>query len=109
MTLEDFNAFRESCYQRGFTHVLVGSDRTPLDLADWHPYGAFGGSNPSIEKHIKGFTWITSDAATDGQIADNAGQVILSGVWTFVREDQDDVLAEQHSNYNRMIGESLKR
>jgi hypothetical protein len=111
VTREEFDLFIESAYQRGLTHVLVGAERKPLPLSEWTPYGAFG-SNPNMEQHIGGFQWLGKDQATD--FPPNGAPVSkfdARGLWTFVRviDENEDLLEEQERNYNRMIGESLRR
>lgn len=85
MTREDFNAFLDDARARGFTHVISHAGPEPLE--DWHPYGAFGGSNPGIERTLGGFTWLDDHRAADYAAKDPAG-ALTNGVWTFTKGEQ---------------------
>ena len=88
MTRTEFDTFVESAYQRGLTHVATAGGL--LDISKWHPYGAFDGCNPGIERHIGGFRWINETQAADylptgARVCETAQGSILGGVWTFKR------------------------
>lgn len=107
MNRAEFDAFIESCYQRGFEYVNTPAG--PVLLSDWHPYGSFCGCNPGIEKYIGGFRWIDTDQAVDYPTTDYTG---ISGVWTFLKladvdpesAEAEALAAEQESNYLRDLG-----
>ena|SRR3990167_5124200 len=83
MTREDFIIFVSSAAERGFSHVLTSSG--PVELADWHPYGGFGGDNPAIEAQVPGFEWLGPDVATDAPgLSPTADRPEHYGYWQFL-------------------------
>ena len=83
MTREDFITFLLSAQARGFSHVLTSAG--PVEFADWHPYGGFGGENPAAEAQIPGLEWLGPSVATDAPgldlIADRPEHY---GYWQFL-------------------------
>jgi len=82
MTRDEFDTFCLEVRARGFDSVVTGGGVQRLE--QWLPYGAFAGSNPGIEKHMKGFMWLPPNQAVDIPVSD-PGPHIGIGVWTFVR------------------------
>ena len=103
MDKNEFQDFIDQCYQRGLTRVQTNGGS--LDLDQWHPYGAFDGSNPGIEKHIGGFLWINATQAADYPASGPTSGI--NGVWTFLKEqieEDEELRREQETNYFRQLG-----